>query len=204
MYSPALLPSSRRAAPAKKRRLSEQTGSSSRAYASGLPTLRDSISASSSVCSSIRSASFSRISARSPGVVSSHSGSAAFAASIAASTSSAPQRGTSAITSSVAGFSTSIVSPEAASVHAPPTRICVVTGASSVFCAENAGLARQALGEHDRDDRQQQDHEDDHVDLRQLLAEPDLPEDPDRQRVLGAGRERGDDHLVERKGKSKQ
>ena len=69
-----------RAAPAKKRMLSEHTGISSRAYDSGLPTLRDSTSASSSACSSIASASFNSISARSPGVVSSHSGSAFFAA----------------------------------------------------------------------------------------------------------------------------
>src|SRR6059058_5544400 len=80
MYSPADLPSSKRAAPAKKRKLSEQTGSSSFAYASGLPTFSDSTSASSSVCSSIASASLSSISARSPGVVSSHSGSAFLAA----------------------------------------------------------------------------------------------------------------------------
>src|SRR3954449_8852938 len=48
MSSPAALPSSTRAAPAKKRMLSAHTGSSSRAYESGLSTFRDSISASSS------------------------------------------------------------------------------------------------------------------------------------------------------------
>src|SRR5436309_749082 len=56
MYSPADLPSSTRAAPAKKRRLSAQTGSSSFAYESGLPTFRDSSSASSSACSSLAEA----------------------------------------------------------------------------------------------------------------------------------------------------
>ena len=45
----------------------------------------------------------------------------------AASTSSAPQRGTRAIVSSVAGFSTSIVSPDAAPLHSPPIRICLVS-----------------------------------------------------------------------------
>ena len=50
MYSPADLPSSRRAAPAKKRMLSTATGISSFAYASGLPTFCDSSSASSSPC----------------------------------------------------------------------------------------------------------------------------------------------------------
>jgi hypothetical protein len=111
-----------RAAPAKKRMLSEQTGSSSRAYESGLPTFRDSSSASSSVCSSIRSASLSSASARSPGVVSSHSGSARFAASTARSTSASVPRGTVAIVSPVAGLMTSIVPPSAASTHSPPTK----------------------------------------------------------------------------------
>ena len=58
-----------------------------------MPTFADSISASSSAFSSSTRASASSTSARSPGVVSSHSGSAAFAAATAASTSSAPQRG---------------------------------------------------------------------------------------------------------------
>ena len=56
------------------------TGISSLAYESGLPTFRDSSSAISSPCSSSASASLSSISARSPGVVSSHSGRAFFAA----------------------------------------------------------------------------------------------------------------------------
>src|SRR6266542_1144886 len=122
MYSPADLPSSSRAAPAKKRRLSEQTGSSSFAYVSGLPTFCDSSSASSSVCSSMASASFSSASARSAGVVSSHSGRADFAASTALSTSVWEPRGTSAIVSPVEGFSTSIVAPSTASTHSPPMK----------------------------------------------------------------------------------
>ncbi len=54
-----LLPSSSRAAPAKKRRLSTMNGISSRGRRIGLPTLSDSSSASSSACSSITSASAS-------------------------------------------------------------------------------------------------------------------------------------------------
>ena len=122
MYSPAARPSSVRAAPAKKRMLSEETGSSSRAAGSGLPTFCDSSWASSSVFASSASASLSSISARSPGVVSSHSGSAAFAASTARSTSAWVPCGTSAIVSAVDGFRISAVPPSAASTHLPPTK----------------------------------------------------------------------------------
>src|SRR6185437_8921141 len=205
MYSPAARPSRTRAAPAKKRRLSEQTGISSRAYESGLPTLRDSIPASSSAFSSRTSASFRRSSARSAGVDSSHSGSALAAASTAASTSAAVQDGTSAIVSPVAGLSTSIVPPSAASVHLPPTKILLLvtvampqTSSSSSLGTKDSRLAGEALGDRDRDDRREQDQKDDHVHLGQLLAEADVPEDPDRQRILDAGGERGHDHLVER------
>src|SRR5712692_370156 len=210
MYSPADFPSSTRAAPAKKRTLSEQIGISSRAYDSGLPTLRDSISASSSACSSSTSASFSRSSARSAGVESSHAGSAAFAAATARSTSAASQRGTSAMTSSVAGFRTSIVSPEAASAHAPPTKIwcrvpvVLISCPPSSLSAQDARFVGQPLGDHHRDDGQQDHDECDHVDDRKLLALPQVVEDEDRQRGLRAGRERRDDHLVEREREREQ
>ena len=69
-----------------------------------------------------RSASLSSISARSPGVVSSHSGNAFVAASTARSTSASVPRGTWAIVSPVAGLSTSIVPPSTASTHSPPTK----------------------------------------------------------------------------------
>src|SRR6266540_5319856 len=105
MYSPAARPSSTRAAPAKKRMLSAATGISSFAYDSGFPTFFDSSAASSSAFSSIRSASLKRSSARSPGVVSSHSGRAVFAAWTARSASSAVLLATSAITSPVEGRS---------------------------------------------------------------------------------------------------
>src|SRR5438874_7599179 len=210
MYSPADLPSSSRAAPAKKRRLSAQTGSSSRAAPIGLPTLRDSICASSSALSSRICASLSKSSARSPGVESSHSGSACFAASTARSTSSAPQRGTAAIVSPVAGFSTSIVAPSAASVHAPPmnTFCCETTvlmwPPSRSFVSEDARLTGQALGDDDGDDRHQDHRESDDVDDGKLLTLAQVVEDEDRDRRLRACRERGHDHLVEREGEREQ
>src|SRR5437763_14672197 len=170
MYSPADLPSSSRAAPAKKRRLSAETGISSRAYESGLPTFNDSSSASSSALSSIASASLSSASARSPGVVSSHSGSAFFAASTARSTSAWVPLGTSAIVSPVAGFRTSIVPPSAASTHSPPTKFfCWETVTLMVnlpveiwfSLLEQSGLAGETLRDHHRDHRQH-DHDEDH------------------------------------------
>src|SRR5689334_4330042 len=186
--------------------LSAHTGISSRAYDSGLPTLRDSISASSSACSSIASASFRSISARSPGVVSSHSGSAFFAAWTARSTSSALARGTSAIVSPVAGLRTSIVSPLAESTHSPPTKFlccsvvtliaCLLNSDGSSlhgrdFCAlrrggglrrrsDHAGVACQSLGDRHRHDRQRDDGERDHVDDRELLPLAQVVPDEDR------------------------
>src|SRR2546430_3678522 len=196
MYSPVVRPSRQRAAPAKKRRLSTLTGGSSRAYASGLPTFCDSSSASSSVCSSIASASLSSASARSPGVVSSHSGSAFLAASTARSTSACVPLGTSAIVSPVAGFRTSIVPPSTASSHSPPTKFFCWDAVTLMVnlpveiwfsLLEQSGLAGETLRDHHRDHRQH-DHDEDHrVHLRQLLPEADLAEDPDRQSVLGAG-----------------
>src|SRR5881392_2929430 len=182
MYSPEALPSRMRAAPAKKRRLSAQTGISSLAYESGLPTFTDSSSASSSVCSSIASASLSSASARSPGVVSSHSGSAFFAASTARSTSASVPLGTSAIVSPVAGFRTSIVPPSTESTHSPPTRFLwldtVVLTATSSRSPKDPSIARQALRDRDGQDRRDDHEEDDHVHLRKLLAQPQVPEDP--------------------------
>src|SRR6266508_2035456 len=208
MYTPADFPSSIRAAPAKKRRLSEHTGISSRAYDKGLPTLADSIRASSSAYSSMIDASFSNNSPRSPGVESSHSGRAARAASTARSTSSAAQRGTSAITSPVAGFSTSIVSPDPASAHSPPTKIRLVAWVMLMSCllfgAQDSGLVRQPLRDHYGDDRQCKHDQDHDVDLRELLAEADVPEDPERKGVVGAGGECGHDHFVEREREREQ
>src|SRR5215467_10051805 len=184
MYSPADLPSSSRAAPAKKRMLSAETGISSFAYESGLPTFFDSSSASSSAFSSIASASLRSASARSPGVVSSHSGSAFFAASTARSTSACVPLGTSAITSPVAGFSTSIVPPSIASTHSPPTKfLCCETVTlmakppgrireqpTELATSEQPGVLRQPLRNDDRDHRQHDHEEHDRVHDRELLA----------------------------------
>src|SRR5689334_4832145 len=181
MYSPADLPSSWRAAPAKKRRLSAENGISSREAISGLPTFSDSSCASSSTCSSRTSASLCRSSERSFGVLSSQSGSAAFAAAIARSTSSDEQFGTSAITSPVAGAITSIVSPDALSAHPPPMKAwydVVVALMSSLpllrdhrcrrAAAEHTGVAHQPLCERDRDHRQDDHREGDRIHDGQL------------------------------------
>src|SRR5438105_3748595 len=192
MYSPADLPSSWRAAPAKKRRLSAENGISSRDTISGLPTFRDSIWASSSAFASITSASLCSSSERSFGVASSHSGSAFFARSTASSTSSADMFGTCAMVSPVAGLRTSSVLSVMVAIH------------YLLFSAKDPTLARQALRERDGDDGHSEDQEDDDVHLRQLLAEPDLAEDPDRERVLRASGKRGDDHLVEREREREQ
>src|SRR5262249_630261 len=140
MYSPALLPSSSRAAPAKNRMWSTMIGSSSRAYDSGLPTFADSISASSSAFSSSTRASASRSSERSPGVVSSHPGKAAFAASTAASTSSAEHRGTTPSPSPVAGVSTSLGWREAACTQLPPTRIPLAAAIPATLAHDHRSL----------------------------------------------------------------
>jgi hypothetical protein len=88
MYSPADLPSSTRAAPAKKRIWSHIGGtSSSRVSWRGLPVLRDSTSTSSSARSSNASAMRSSARWRSLGVVSRQLSKARSAALKAASTS---------------------------------------------------------------------------------------------------------------------
>src|SRR5436190_8908567 len=205
MYSPAALPSSCRAAPAKNRRLSAENGISSREAISGLPTFSDSSCASSSAFSSITSASLCRSSDRSFGVFSSHSGSTAFAASTARSTSFAPQRGTSAITSPVAGAITSIVSPDALSAQSPPMKalyaVFVALISFSLFRsapADHPRIAHEPLGERDGDHRQEDHHECDRVHDGQLLAEPDVAEDQQRQGVLRPRGEVRDHDLVER------
>src|SRR6476469_5465149 len=194
MYSPADFPSSCRAAPAKKRRLSAPNGISSRDAINGLPTFSDSSCASSSALSSITSASLCKSSDRSFGVLSSQSGSTFFAASTARSTSSAAQRGTSAITSPVAGAMTSIVSPDALSTHLPPTNawyavFVALMSLSLLRCApsDDPGVAHQPLREGHGNHRQENHHESDRVHDGQLLPEPDVAENQQRERVLRAG-----------------
>src|SRR3954453_755427 len=209
MYSPADLPSSTRAAPAKKRRLSTENGISSRDAISGLPTFSDSSCASSSACSSITSASACSSSERSFGVFSDHVGHAAFAAATARSTSSAEQRGTVATTSPVAGAITSIVSPDALSANSPPISTWYEVAVALISCllwthTQDTGVAHQPLRERDRDDRHDDHREGDRIYDRQLLAEPDVAEDQQGQRVLRARREVRDDDLVEREREGEQ
>src|SRR5579884_296321 len=215
MYSPADWPSRRRAAPAKKRRLSAENGISSREAISGLPTFSDSSCASSSAFSSITSASLWSSSERSFGVLSSHSGSTFFAAATARSTSSAPQRGTSAITSPVAGAITSIVSPETLSANSPPMNALYAVFVALMSCllrgharrraaADDPGVARQPLRERDGKHRQHDDDERDDVDDGQLLALSQVVEDEDRKRLLRACRKGCHNDLVERKREREQ
>ncbi len=94
MYSPADLPSSRRAAPAKNRKWSELGGSSSDAVSpSGLPVSLLSTRTISSARASMASAMWSRARARSWGVALPQPSKAASAAAYARSTSSAPDMG---------------------------------------------------------------------------------------------------------------
>ena len=88
LSSPAPEPSSERAAPAKKRRLSMANGSSpSRNTATGLPVSATSSAVSSSASASIRSARADSACARSPAVRADHSPNAAAADSTADSAS---------------------------------------------------------------------------------------------------------------------
>ena len=125
MYSPAERPSSIRAAPAKKRMLSTIGGISSDIVTSaGFPAFSASIFTISSACSSIASASLSRASCRSFGVVSNHvSSKAFFAAATARSVSSAEPSWTVAITAPVCGLMMSRVSPVEELTHSPPMNI---------------------------------------------------------------------------------
>ena len=63
--------------------------------------------------------------------------------------------------------------------------------------AHHARVAGQTLSQRNRDQAQQDHEQHHHVHLGQLLAEPDVAEDPDRQRALRARRERRHDDLVE-------
>ena len=161
-----------------------------RAIEIGLPTLRDSICASSSAFSSITSASFEQQRAtRSPGVASSHSGSACFAVLDRPRRPRRPScSGTESIVSAVAGLMTSEWLPWGFSYSVRRIPLSRVRR-----CASATGMMVSG-----------QDQEDDDVHLRQLLAEADLAEDPDRERVLRARRERRHDHLVERQRECEQ
>jgi hypothetical protein len=97
MYSPAALPSRNRQAEAKNRQLSLVRSISNSTMPTGLPTFSHSMRDSSSMLSSITSATRCRISLRSRGVSADHAGNASDAARTAASTSAASLAGTSPI-----------------------------------------------------------------------------------------------------------
>jgi hypothetical protein len=126
MYSPAARPSMQRAAPAKNRRLSTRTGTSSRIAAIGLPTFSDSTRLSSSAPASSASAIRRSASARSPGGVPDQPSNAPAAAATAASTSAASDSGARAMTSPVAGSRISSVAPARGAAGAPPMKLSIV------------------------------------------------------------------------------
>ena len=135
MYSPAARPSRQRAAPAKKRRLSTITGTSSFLTASiGLPALSASARAISSLWCSIASAIASSACERCAGVVAAHPSKARRAARTARSTSAGLERGARAISSPVAGFSTGSV-PSPASTHSPSMKFLSVCAVVAIWIA---------------------------------------------------------------------
>ena len=153
MYSPAARPSMQRAAPAKKRRLSAITGTSSSITAlRGLPASAASRSAISSPRSSIRSAMRSSARARSPGGVAAQPSKAFFAALTARSTSALVESGASAITSPVAGFTTSSDPPSTGSTASPPMKflslvvIFLQSSASVATYPWHTGISRSGAG----------------------------------------------------------
>ncbi len=120
MYSPADLPSSSRAAPAKKRIWSTIGGTSSdMVRANGLPVFSHSAATSSSARASMASAMRMRARLRSEGVVRLHPAKAAAALRTARSTSAGPETGASANGRPVLGSTTGAVGPSAACTRSP-------------------------------------------------------------------------------------
>ncbi len=135
-YSPALRPSSSRAAPAKKRIWSIAGGSSSvRVSSIGLPVFWHSAAMMSSARSSIASANLSSARWRSDGVLSRHDSNALAAAEYAASTSCSPDRGDVPNTSPVVGSTRSSCRPSLASTLAPLMKFWTVRLAEDVVTA---------------------------------------------------------------------
>ncbi len=123
-YSPADLPSSTRAAPAKKRSSSSSGAISSCRVASiGSPVLRHSAAMISSARASTASAIRSRARCRSAGVLSRQTSKPASADSIARATSVAAETGADAYASPVHGSTTADVAPSAGSTGDPPTKL---------------------------------------------------------------------------------
>ena len=127
MYSPALRPSSTRAAPAKNRSWSSAGGISSlRVSSIGLPVFSHSAAMISSARSSIASANFSSARCRSEGVVSRQVSKAEAAAAYAASTSACTDTGADPKTWPVVGSIRSARRPSAASTDLPSMKFCTV------------------------------------------------------------------------------
>src|SRR5262245_50297385 len=206
MYSPATAPCRLRTAPAKKRKQSEAAGISScsmRIF--GLPVLSASSAAKDSASLSMASANFNRRVERAAGVVRDQVWNAFSAALTAASTWAGVASGSSTIFASVLGLSTASASP-APATNFEPINICVSSmdgpPLESVFrlfrrpaCV--LALARQIVGGEDRQKRDENDEDRDHVGDRALPRPDQLRQHPDRQGRLLAGREGRDDHFVE-------
>src|SRR6187401_3459164 len=186
-YSPATAPCIARAAPAKKRNTSAIAGISSfSAAASGLPQFCDSRPANSVASASMRSASFSSSVLRSFGTVAAHPGNAFAAACTAAVICSSDASATCAMTLPVAGSSTPSSSP------LPLTSLPLTS--SFVFIVG----PREVVSQQDRNERHRNDDDGHHVGDGTIPRAEELVQEPDRQRAFIAGREDGDDDLVER------
>src|SRR6188508_2792687 len=188
-YSPATAPCIARQAPAKKRNTSAIAGISSfNAAASGLPQFCDSSDANACASASMRSASFRSKVARSFGTVPAQPAKAFDAAPTAAVTCSSEASFTCAMTLPVAGLSTFCSSP------LPLTSLPLTS--SFVFIVG----PREVVSENDRQ-QGHRDHDHGHdIGDGPVTRPEELAEEPDRQRTLFAGREDGDDDLIEGQG----
>src|SRR6187397_2243366 len=186
-YSPASAPCIVRAAPAKKRKTSAIAGISSLSAAfSGLPQFCDSRRANSMASASMRSASFMSSAPRSLGTVWAQPVKALAAAFTAAVICSSEASATCAITLPVAGSSTPSSSP------LPLTSLPLTS--SFVFIVG----PREVVSQQDRNERHRNDDDGHHVGDGTIPRAEELVQEPDRQRAFIAGREDGDDDLVER------
>jgi hypothetical protein len=142
MYSPADLPSSTRAAPAKNRIWSHIGGTSSDVVSSfGLPVFCVSTSTSSSARSSIASAIRSSARWRSLGVVCDQLSNARAESWNAASMSASRDSGAVANTSPVLGSTRSVVWPSAAATRSPWMKFVISVGIGAPMCGRWSGSA---------------------------------------------------------------
>src|SRR5665213_4402616 len=145
MYSPAALPSSTRAAPAKKRIWSTIGGSSSDSVsASGFPVFRDSAATISSARASMASAMRSSARCLTDGVASRQISKPRSAARIARSTSAASDTGAVANTSPVLGSTMPLVTPASVSTYAPSTKLRSTWGLSLIPISLRRGCRQRS------------------------------------------------------------